>query len=260
MKHLLKIYTLVVASLLVFTSCGKDDDYQYDFRISYGTILLQEGSNVYEIVLDNGTRLNVVQNLVAGTAVTQNQRVIADYTLLSGNTSLGSTSYDVRLNRLYKVLSKVPVAQSWIDEDKIVREAEIGTDRINVVESWFGGNYLNVNFVIGTSNTAIKHFINVVRDDVSPRPEPTGGVLENDTLYLTMRHNAYADANRYSSFGRVSFDISGLVPQGKTKMPVKLTWTEYSGAKRWDSGTYQIGGYYVRSGAESTTASYLNLQ
>ena len=154
-------------------------------------------------------------------------------------------NYYIRLYGVDDVLTKVPVKQSFINEDEEVRQDSIGNDPINVREAWFGGRYLNVEFRIPVKDgSKEKHFINLVQDDVG---------THNDTVYVTLRHNAYGekpdtgnDRGNYSwGRGRVSFDLTSIVPEGQTSVPVKLLWTEYGKntsetVNREDSGTYTL--------------------
>ena len=139
----------------------------------------------------------------------------------------------------------MPVKQSFIHENEGVRQDSIGNDPINVQEAWFGGRYLNVEFRIPVKDgSKEKHFINLVQDDV---------VAHHDTVYVTLRHNAYGEkpgtGNDRGNFswgrGRVSFDLTSIVPEGQTSVPVKLLWTEYGKnasetVRREDSGTYTL--------------------
>lgn len=41
-------------------------------------------------------------------------------------------------------------------------------------------------------------------------------------------------------YGRVSFDIAGLVPAGKKQVNVTLKWIGYDGSMRSDSGVFEL--------------------
>lgn len=234
MKHLIKITLVLALCATLFSACNDDDGYSLDkVWISYGTI--QGDGRDFTIRLDNGATLFMAANLIPHYPFRNNQRVIANYTILSEATPLASREkgYMVRLNNIYDVLSKKPVAQSFIDLDAEHRKDSIGNDPINVVDAWFGGKYLNVNFdMLVSGSYGVKHFINLVHDDVTVDPE---GVVN-----VTLRHNAYADARSYWGFGRVSFDISGLVPEGESKIELRLKWTDYDGQEKSDEGTFKL--------------------
>lgn len=42
------------------------------------------------------------------------------------------------------------------------------------------------------------------------------------------------------AFGRVSFDISGLVPAGQKSVKITLKWTNYNNVERSDSGIFTL--------------------
>lgn len=227
-KKVLKYMFIAALTTAVMTSCD-DDGYSVDnFAISWGTA---ESETV--IIRDDGAKLNIVTTLFPFLNIEAGDRLLLDYTILGDGKT--PKSYSIRLNRYDKILSKAPVKQSFIDEDFDKRNDSIGNSPIEVNEAWFSaGKYLNVDFSIGVLDKNIRHFINVVQDDV------TVDATRGDSVYLTMRHNAYDDVPRYRAFGYVSFDIEQIVPVGKESVPVKLLWTDYDGHKHFDTGTFTL--------------------
>ncbi|MCQ4874329.1 NigD1/NigD2 family lipoprotein [Butyricimonas paravirosa] len=250
----------LICSLIVmaFTACDDDDEYYYvgggSSWISYGNLeKIDNGTrSKFAIRRDDGSRLIVTEGLpINFDEATDDLRVYANYSIVGSErdeTGLeGRMNYYIRLYRLRDVLTKDLVKQSFINEDEEQRQDSIGNDPINVREAWFGGRYLNVEFNIPvTSDSKVQHFINLVQDDV---------VAHNDTVYVTLRHNAYGEkpdtgndrGNYFWARGQVSFDLTSIVPEGQKSVPVKLIWTEYeknfSGTiTREDSGTYTLSG------------------
>lgn len=243
MKALLKLTLLFSLLAAVATSCSDDDDYSLDrVVIRYGVI---EGSNAnYSIKCDDGSILRVSVNLVPQIPVKDGKRVIINYTPLGRVEGASRPEYLIRLNMLYDVLSKGPVKQSEINAaaDPDAREAEIGKDPIHVVEAWFGGEYLNINFEVERYyGSGIAHFINLVFDDTKDNIA--------DEVHVRLRHNGYDDIPKpgmpatYSSFGRVSFKISSLLPEDKESIKLFLHWTEFGNSidervEKEDSGIF----------------------
>lgn len=248
----------LICSLIVmgFTACDDDDEYYYvgggSSWLSYGNLeKIDNGSrSKFAIRRDDGNRLIVTEGMpINFDGAEEDLRVYVNYSIVGSErdeTGLeGNMNYYIRLYGFDDVLTKVPVKQSFINEDEEVRQDSIGNDPINVREAWFGGRYLNVEFRIPIKDgSKEKHFINLVQDDV---------VAHNDTMYVTLRHNAYSekpdtgnDRGNYSwGRGRVSFDLTSIVPEGQTSVPVKLLWTEYGKntsetVNREDSGTYTL--------------------
>ncbi len=244
--------------VLAFTACDDDDEYYYvgggSSWLSYGNLeKIDNGSrSKYAIRRDDGSRLIVTEGLpINFSEATEDLRVYANYSILGSErdeTGLeGRMNYYIRLYALDDVLTKNPVKQSFIDKDEEVRQDSIGNDPINVREAWFGGRYLNVEFLVPVKEGSDeKHFINLVQDDVENH---------NDTVYVTLRHNAYGEtpesdndrAHYFWGRGRVSFDLTSIVPDGQKSVPVKLIWTEYGKdtsetIDRQDSGTYTLSG------------------
>ena len=259
MKNMWKMAAMFVLLTVGLVACDDDDDYSLGkYWISYGTVETS-GPDDFSIVRDDGSRLVVVSNGIPLINIEDGQRVIANYTILGDSREEGVglngvIEYYVRLNGLYDVLTKAPVKQSFIEEDAEVREDSIGNDPIRVLEAWFGGKYLNINFEVAVRyGSSVKHFINLVQDDVQ---------VHGDSVYVTLRHNGYDDVPESSTagsfvwgFGRVSFDILSLIPEGKTSVPVKLIWTEYGDSledreTKSDSGTFILP---QNSGTSSAT-------
>ena len=239
-----------------FTACDDDDEYYYvgggSSWLSYGNLeKIDNGSrSKFAIRRDDGNRLIVTEGMpIRFDGAKEDLRVYAHYSIVGSERDEsgleGNMNYYVRLYGLDDVLTKVPVKQSFIHENEGVRQDSIGNDPINVQEAWFGGRYLNVEFRIPVKDgSKEKHFINLVQDDV---------VAHHDTVYVTLRHNAYGEkpgtGNDRGNFswgrGRVSFDLTSIVPEGQTSVPVKLIWTEYGKnasetVRREDSGTYTL--------------------
>jgi hypothetical protein len=252
-----KIALMLSLFVAVFAACDDDDEYYYvgggSSWISYGNLeKIDNGTrSKFAIRRDDGSRLIVSEGVAINSSeAEEGLRVFANYSILGSErdeTGLeGNMNYYIRLYRATEVLTKDPVKLSFIKENEEVRQDSIGDDPINVSEAWFGGKYLNVEFRIPVkSGSSTKHFINLVEDDV---------VVHHDTVYVTLRHNAYGEAPKEGdrgtgshvwSRGRVSFDLTSIVPEGQKSVPVKLIWTEYKKdssetVTREDSGTFTL--------------------
>ena len=234
MKKLFTIGLVAMMSILVFTGCDDDDEYYYDYWYSFGNIVMHsdDRSDGYSIQLDDGTMLVISTNHVPYVDVTDGERIYAQYSIIgtvNDNVSTAGKKYMVDLYGLAEILEKLPIEQSEITTDGEITEASIGNDPIYVTNAWFGSKYLNVEFTIYSSiNSTTVHLINLVWDNT--RVNESG----DNTVYLTLRHNGYTDVPTPSTarwfverFGRVSFDISEIMPEGETEVPVKLMWVEY---------------------------------
>lgn len=237
----MKFPFIAVAAMLLLASCNDDDGYSLnDYYAGWGTVV---GSNDnFHIRLDGSSNLYISATLVPVRGLEDGQRLIAYFTILGDAGSTNPQSYYIRLNDYYKVLTKDPVLQSDVNEDPEL-EGEMGEDNVDMAAASFGWNYLNIKF--GMRHTgSVTHRISLVRDDVTEDP------LREDSVYLYLRHNAMGDNQSQGTpygTGLVSFDISSIVPSGKTQVPVKLIWTGYDGVERYDKGTFKLKG---QSGTE----------
>ncbi|MDR1221387.1 MAG: hypothetical protein LBL07_00725 [Tannerella sp.] len=239
MKRNVLIVCMGVFSALFFFSCRDEVDNVY---VSYGVIRNVTSKDSYEILTDKGNTLVVTRSYTSA-AIEDGKRILANYEILSDRDK-NKSIYEVKVNGFYYLLSKPPVSESFILADEEMRRDSIGNDPFNRVEASFGGDYINIKFNLYYSgNSDRKHMINLIYDDTRSTA---------DTLYLTLRHNAYGEAlgktssPLYRAWGMCSFKIADLLPEDAASMPVKLTWTQYDGngydAKEYyDTGTFNRG-------------------
>ena len=225
MNKFLKITMLAAIPLWGLTSCLDDNKYAYFHpNESWGTIVGTPEN--FKIEPDNGNTLRVTENLDPSFPVEDSLRVVATFTPLE---QTGENSFDIRVNAMKKLLTKMPVYLSELTPDEI---DSLGTDPIDIENAWFGaGEYLNIEFIIFVNDPQKAHFLNLVVDEEKSTPEE---------VFVTLRHNAFKDETRQKGWGRVSFDIAGLVPAGKDQIKVTLQWTGYSGVPDSASGIFKL--------------------
>jgi hypothetical protein len=167
------------------------------------------------------------------------KRVLVNFEILSDKEA-NKNIYEVSVNGFYNLLSKPVVRESFILQDEQARRDSIGNDPFNDVFAWFGGDYINIDFEVFHSNYSdVKHMINLIYDDTRS---------SSDTLYLTLRHNAYGELPHQGNFmylgkGKCSFKLADLLPAGVTSKTIKLNWTEYGHdfeiRERSDTGIFE---------------------
>lgn len=246
MKMWLKYTGLLFAFTLALSSCsmGDDDiDNLWDdignnpgnFVIGHATV--EGNADNFRLHLDNGTVLVVYYSDVIipeNSDFGNGTRVIANFTVLGTGENNGVTYWSVRLNALTQILCKTPVF-GWQSD---ISQSDMGDDPIDVDKVWFGGKYLNVNFYLYTGSSSVKHFINLYVDAEHPD-------ADENNVYVEMRHNAYNDSQSSRVFGQASFDISDLLPEGKSSITVHFSYTDYNGK------TYTRSGDYTRNTVQS---------
>ncbi|MDR3250865.1 MAG: NigD-like N-terminal domain-containing protein [Tannerella sp.] len=239
MKRNLKYLGIGLMSVFLLSSCLDDnDDKTY---VSYGVIRNVSSADNYQILTDKGNTLMVTKSHTSQ-SVENDKRVLVNFEMLSDRDK-NKNVYEVSVNGFYNLLSKPLVYESFILQDEEARRDSIGNDPFNSVDAWFGGDYVNIDFkVFFLEHSSKVHMINLVYDDTR---------ADADTIYLTLRHNAYGDVPGYdasmfySGYGICSFKISDLLPEGTESKAVKLTWLQnYYGSEPKevsDSGTFGLG-------------------
>lgn len=240
MKNLFKLSLLMAALVIGFTACDKDDnDYSISkYWVSYGEIFDGTNGNNMYIVEDSGDTLNVVS--VGGSfAIASGSRIWVNYTILSDFIKNGHTQYNVHINGIETVKSKLPIWDEFIDQDSV------GHDKIDNIDAWFGMNkYLNIKF--GYAYFDRTHMISLV----ALKAEST-----EDKVVVELRHNADGDVETYYGKGVFSFDIRSLVPEGKDHVDIELRWTARDGKKYTDNGTFRLTPQSITSASYNTNES-----
>ncbi len=168
------VLSLAVAAL---TACKDDDDTYYingNAWVSYGNLekIDNGGHSRFAIRRDDGARLIVSDGLsINSSDDREGQRVYPYYAVLGSDRDEigleGRMNYYVRLYDLRTVLTKVPVKESFIQANEAHRQDSLGKDPVHVSSAWFGGKYLNVEFMLPVkAGSDTKHFINVVEDEI----------------------------------------------------------------------------------------------
>jgi hypothetical protein len=217
------IFALIIVPVMAWSLAGCSKDGNGDkFWISYGTVeTVNSGGQPGMIVRDDGAELHISANMIPQAVFEAGDRLWVNYTILGD----ASDGYQVRLNSAYEILRKDPVVKSEITEDD-----HVGDDPVRVVDAWFGGVYLNVYFGLMRQDPALVHYINLVVDDE--------GVYDDGKVHVYLKHSAEGDAESRMSYGMVSFDITGLIPDGANSVDIMLHWTDYDGGNYNDSGVF----------------------
>ncbi len=241
MRRLLDtIYILAAAMLIVSCNADMEDIGRTVFYRELGVITYVDGSNYFEITNDDGIVYIVAGDNLPDYGVAEGKRLYFSYydcVSVTGDPNIRpelqvkDSVLAIQLERPEYVLTKPLIKESFILENEKKRRDSIGYDGIRPFkphEAWFGGDFLNVNFeYLRFKDSQKRHMINLVLDDVR-KPESE----DDDYVYLYLRHNAYGESPSasvmpQSDTGICSFDLSGIIPKGKSSVKVKLFWDWY---------------------------------
>ena len=227
MKKLI-FYLSVVFMFSFLAGCDflDDDDDGYslnDAWIGFGLVEKDTVSDVFSIELDNGTVLFPVTNSGWNSQVSDNQRVLVNFTILDEKEdSINTDQYIVRINSLRNILFKGILELTPAIEDSI------GNDPIHVKDHWLKDNMLN--FELQYRGGSKLHFINLVRQPDSTATEP---------VILELRHNANDDPDMVNMSAVVTFDLSSLQVEGKDSISFRVIAKDYQGVDFGYNGVYK---------------------
>ena len=180
-------YLLMLLTSGILTGCLKEEEEYYS---SLGIIHITDDSTI--IHTDDGERLLVDNDNTLGSGINDNDRIIADFTLVDGTTPSG-IDYIIHVYYIEKVLFKPVIELTSEIQDSI------GNDELGILSMWLEKDFLNLNFMFYGGN--VKHFINLIRYP---------GEIPSDTIDLEIRHNNRNDDAYYRQNGFVTFDLQSL--------------------------------------------------
>ena len=223
------IFFLLVGSLFSFlSSCNfldnNHDGYDRDNAwVSFGLIQKDTASESFTIVLDDGSILNPETNSGWYSRVKNNQRVLANYSIIGDQKdTLNTVQYYVKINSLRTILYKSILTITPAMEDSI------GHDPIHVKDHWMKNNMLNFELsYLGGSNI---HFINLVMKPNATATEP---------VVLELRHNDNSDPETYQLSAVVTFDLSSLKVAGKDSVSFRVIAKDFNGDDFGYTGVYK---------------------
>ncbi|MGE5449025.1 MAG: hypothetical protein ACM3PR_11720 [Bacteroidales bacterium] len=220
------IFLMLGITLGFLSGCNfLDDDNNSTLKdawVGFGLIQKDSTSDSFTIELDNGSILIPSNVSYWKDDVHNNQRVLANFTMLGDQQRPDSTKqYDVKLNSLRNILYK------GILDITPAMEDSIGNDPIFVKDHWQNKNMLNFELqYLGGSKI---HYINLVKQPTASATEP---------VVLELRHNNNDDLEHINMSAVVTFDLSSLKVAGKDSVTFKVV------AKGFNNYNFEYTGVY----------------
>jgi hypothetical protein len=211
-------------TLAFLPGCELDDD-EYsmeDTWVGFGLVQKDTIDDSFFIELDNGAVLFPANSSGWVDDVTDNQRVLANFTILGDKENTEDVEqYDVRINSLRNILYK-----SILDISPAIEDS-IGNDPIHVKDYWLKNNMLNLE--LQYRGGSVIHYINLVKQPNATATEP---------VVLELRHNDNDDPELIRMSAVVTFDLSSIQVAGKDSVTFKVI------AKESNNENYEFTGVY----------------
>jgi hypothetical protein len=217
-KWILCSFLLIGGSLLL-QSCLDDDDNNDYNSLAITTIKVKAGQDYYFALDDGKKMLPGDTTSIHNYLVKDGQRAFVYFNLLEEKKE--GYDYNAKVQYIENILTKsvIPMDEQTTDS--------IGDDRINIVDMWLGGGYLNIEFqLFGTQNIQKKHMLNLVRNERQDAPQE-----DADYINLEFRHNAYDDTPAYLGNGFVCFKLDNI-DTTKKGFNIRVN-TLYNGIKQY---------------------------
>ncbi|MCC8089471.1 MAG: hypothetical protein LIO79_09475 [Rikenellaceae bacterium] len=220
-RRILFFLFLSVISAVFFTGCKDDNKDSYvQYYVTLGN--LYTGTATPQIILDDKTILYIETPEFEDKNI-EGQRVLAGYKILADKIENGSKNFIVNLLNYEDVEVKRPVYSSLA--------GNIGEDFVNIERTGFGGRYLNIEYRIGITPDGPAHTVALVVNEDNPD-------ADEDNVYVIFTHDAKGDKENIFVNKHISFDITSLIPEGKTSVTIHLTHTDYLGRVITEKGIF----------------------
>lgn len=238
-KKLFGVWCSLVLIAGTFTACDDDDGYSLDkYWVGMATVEAPGATEAFPVggttpfwfTLDNGATLwpAAFNPYLSGVTLQNQHRVVADFTLLSGEKD--GYSHYIRLNDLRKVLTKnIDTVTVQTPDTSVLR----GKDPVDMEEVWIGDGFINIEFDYFGS-PGHPHYINLVMNEENAGPNPANGVWS-----LQFVHDATGDSRIRAYRGIVSFRIPDTLPAGVNQ--IKITALDTDGETETEIINYTSG-------------------
>lgn len=195
---------------IMLSSCDNDGYSLGDIYWDYGVI--QKEGEGYTVRLDNGAVLFPSASAVPAYYLKDKDRLIVDYTIL-GDAAAGSYfDYYVKINDVYKILTKDILEYTPLISDSL------GHDPVILNEVWIKNGYINFDFFYSGGQPGVIHMVNLAK-----HPEKT----EDGRILLDFRHNANDDLYSYKYRGIVAFPASQIYDVWTDSVCLRLRYDGY---------------------------------
>jgi hypothetical protein len=200
--------------------------------MSYATLERSENPSTLRLILDDDKVMEIVSFLDdAAARITElpdRSRLYVNFSILESR-AMGSRVYHrIQLIGFNEITTKQPL---YISTSTANNSAEVGKDPIDVDKHWIAGGFLNVEFTYYANSHSIRHRIDLYVIEDHPN-------MDQDNLYVEMRHNALGDQPRDAVQGKVAFDIRKFLPQEQNSIRIHFSYTDYKGDRYTVSETY----------------------
>lgn len=234
MKKRLLFSTVLFVAAAFAAAC--DDDTTSDYPTAAALVTLRTldtenaGQAPYYIQFDNGKTAYLAATYVTGYRPDDGQRAIISYRPLdkapegydNGNGILGiHFDYGICIYDIDEVLTKGTIL---LDAENA---AEVGDDRIDILNAWVSGGHCNILFSFATDGTK-KHLLNLAENTLAAADDSDGeGYTE-----LTFRQNAFGDTSGLLYRGYVSFRLGDYDPAVSGAKGIRIRYTALDGKEQ----------------------------
>lgn len=191
MKYLLLLFSASLLLNIFLTSC--DDGYSLNnLYADYG--IINKNGQDYTITLDNGAVIYPSVSAVPLDELKDSARVIVNYTILADADTNLKIDYLVKVNDIYKILTKNILGYTPLISDSL------GYDPVSFNNIWIRNGYINFDFFF--TGGATRHMLNLAKHP---------GKTDDDRILLEFRHNAFEDPYNYHYRSLVAFPTRQII-------------------------------------------------
>lgn len=220
-KYIFLLFLLSLILNIVLTSCDDDGYSLNNFAVDYGVI--HKTGNEYTVRLDGGAVLYPSVSYYPSGYLKDKERILINFTVLQDADSSRSYDYYVKVNELYKILTKNILEYALISSDSL------GHDPVVLNDLWIKNGYITFDFFFGGGQPGLKHMVNLTK-----HPERT----EDGRILLDFRHNAFDDLYNYRFRGLVAFPAGQIADVQQDSVQLRVRYDSYDAEENLDITWY----------------------
>lgn len=209
-RYLFLSFIFILILNILFSSCNDDGYSLNDFYGDYGVV--HKTSDTYTIRTDHGAVLYPAASNVPSCYLQNNDRILVNFTILGDADTTSPYDYYVKVNDVYKILTKNIVEYTPVISDSL------GHDPVYLNDLWINNGFITFDFHFGGGQPGIKHMVNLTR-----HPLPT----TDNRILLEFRHNAFNDAYTYNYRGLVAFPLYPIEQAAQDSVRLRILYTGY---------------------------------
>lgn len=217
-RYLFLLFLFSLILNILFTSCDNDGYSLGDWWADYA-VVHKTDNELFTLTTDQGAVLFPSASAIPSDYLNNNDRVLVNFTILGDADSTSPYDYYVKVNDVYKILTK-----DILDYTPSVSDS-LGNDPIFLNEIRVRNGFITLDFFFGGSLGGPKHMVNMARHPL---------LTPDKRIVLDFRHNAFGDPHSYNYRSLVAFPINNIIDTSQDSVQLRVLYNGYEKEEKVD--------------------------